>query len=390
MRPASVLLLSVLTVIAFLSCGGSSDDTPDTPVPQPKENPIVFSGSLSEGKSESQTQSRAGETSVPLYEYPTAEAGHTSFHAWSYKTKTSDPLAIDEVMKDYTVNWTSGSAGTTISNTNDWEYVGQGSTPQTIKYWDYSAVDYRFFGYSGTAPAPSYTFEAGVLKSVSLTFSVNAETEATPTATSPLYSTLWKKTGTALSASNQPVVLTFIRPIARVRFIFTYVEGVTFDRKDLHDISFKPTNTQKGTAKNGTVTISYPLTGEKETWTSTVSDPFITFNIDYFETPEPGVLSTDPNYISDKAHHWYYVLPRLGPGDGEESQGSYTLSVMVGNTEEPTVCQVPAEYMTWAPGYDYTYIFKLTASGSVSLSNVQVAINEWHVKDAVEHPVYNW
>ena len=64
------------------------------------------------------------------------------------------------VFDNYQVNWAASTAGTTQSNTSDWEYVGlealapsgiAGNT-QSIKYWDYTADQYDFIAYStGTA-----------------------------------------------------------------------------------------------------------------------------------------------------------------------------------------------------------------------------------------------
>jgi len=60
------------------------------------------------------------------------------------------------VFDNYQVNWTVNTAGTTQSNTSDWEYVGtsapdvsgiKGKT-QSIKYWDYTAEQYDFIAYS--------------------------------------------------------------------------------------------------------------------------------------------------------------------------------------------------------------------------------------------------
>lgn len=67
------------------------------------------------------------------------------------------------VFDNYVVKYSANSAGTTESNTNNWEYVGQthsaiGTDPasqiersvieQTIKYWDYSQPQYDFVAYS--------------------------------------------------------------------------------------------------------------------------------------------------------------------------------------------------------------------------------------------------
>ena len=413
MRLACILLLAVVTALV-VSCGGS-DDASDIPTPNPPSPPqpnvekaINFSGSLSEDGSETHARTRAGET-VPLQDYN----HHTTFHAWSYKTKTTEPLKLEVVMKNYSVWYADNTAYTTTSNSNNWEYVGDAGThgtvtltnDQTIKYWDFKAPEYRFFGYSGpddNTVTKTYEPSEAEPTSVKLTFTVEADKEAQATASSPtidvsklpLYSRLWTKSGADISLSVRPVTLQFIRPIARVRFIFTFVEGVTFERKDLHDMTFGPTyasSSDIGIAKDGTVTITYPLTGTaEESWASSANSYYhpAYFDIDYYEDPETAVvpLYTNSNYPGN-SHHWNYVLPRLGVGDG--GQGPYTLSVIV-KDNEPTTCEVPAEFMTWAPGHDYTYLFKMAASGSVSLDAVQVAVRNWNGKDPIDYPVYNW
>jgi len=67
--------------------------------------------------------------------------------------------ATGMVFDNYQVNWTTNTAGTTQSNTSDWEYVGlpflapstlvnNEGVLQSIKYWDYSADQYDFIAYS--------------------------------------------------------------------------------------------------------------------------------------------------------------------------------------------------------------------------------------------------
>lgn len=79
-----------------------------------------------------------------------------------YATKHASAEAADAtndmaVFTNYKVEYTENSAGHTTSNTNNWEYVGltpyantkvsPAATQQTIKYWDYSAVNgYTFYG----------------------------------------------------------------------------------------------------------------------------------------------------------------------------------------------------------------------------------------------------
>ena len=107
------------------------------------------------------------------------------------------------VFDNYLVGYTYNSAGTTESNTNNWEYVGlqsgitgrmTGDTwtslhaagpakSQTIKYWDYSTTQYDFYAYStGTClaipvPAVAAAPEAGQIQ----VSRINQVTTAAPT-----------------------------------------------------------------------------------------------------------------------------------------------------------------------------------------------------------------
>lgn len=59
-----------------------------------------------------------------------------------------------DVFRDYTVNWETNSAGTTLTNTSGWDYAGINNAfadptyEQTVKYWDWSQDYYNFTGYS--------------------------------------------------------------------------------------------------------------------------------------------------------------------------------------------------------------------------------------------------
>ena len=76
--------------------------------------------------------------------------------------KSGNAIAGTTVFDNYQVQWTANTAGTTASNTADWEYVGiTAAAPskvtgeQTIKYWNYSTGQYDFIAYS--------TGDAGVI-----------------------------------------------------------------------------------------------------------------------------------------------------------------------------------------------------------------------------------
>ena len=67
-----------------------------------------------------------------------------------------DGTTMTVTMPDYIVSYNDNTAGTTESNTSNWEYVGTtaedpstiAGNKQTIKYWDYSTTQYDFIAYS--------------------------------------------------------------------------------------------------------------------------------------------------------------------------------------------------------------------------------------------------
>lgn len=73
-------------------------------------------------------------------------------------TAPSNPAHWQDVFQNYVLTWGANTAGTSLSNSSGWEYVGGTSvgpydsehgtttpTTQTIKYWDYGASPYNFF-----------------------------------------------------------------------------------------------------------------------------------------------------------------------------------------------------------------------------------------------------
>lgn len=373
-RSVGTLLLLTAMVFTVVSCSGSDDaPAPNPPVPpQPGiEKPIVFSGNLSEGKSESHARTRAGlETILP--------DGQKNFKVWTVKnTGYTDPNYTDPqfVMWNYNVKWIENSAGTTTSNSHDWEYVNQQegtATEQSIKYWDYDAKAYRFFGYAGTNVTVSPASPASNTTSVSLSFTVpaaatNPQSEPVTQPASPYYSKLWFSTGNPTVYPNkqfgQPVQLEFLKPYVKVRFLFRQSESAETVFV-LTGQSFKPTDATKTIATAGTFSVTYHLTGTatEESWSVTDNES----------------LPSDEGFKVDD--RWYVVLPA-------KNQGTYTLSVSVNN--DPRTVVVPAQYMEWQPGYEYTYIFKITDAGGVELESVQAGFNPWTVRTG-EREIYNW
>ena len=344
------------------------------------ETAITFSGH----EEEEQLITRAG---TPLSE------SATSFKVWGYKNMdynegTSVYSGEQTVFPGYTVTWYSNSAASTTSNSSNWEYVTAGPPAQTIKFWDWSAAAYRFYAVTGEAYDAD---EDGVWggneyksNATASTHEIVLQTDATSSgamAATPFFTRLWFSTGKlpeyASRQFGKPVVLEFLKPYARVRFIFKYVyprEGIM-----LSDVGFKPSDGSK-IARKGTVTVSYPLTGTdiKESYTTTANlseGTLDKFSEDYDPENEVKVYTETDN-------GWYVVVPN-------NAQGSYTLSVNINGGIEAKTAVVPEAYMQWLPGYSYTYIFKILDEGGVKIDLVETAVTPWTEMNAT-HAVYNW
>lgn len=349
------------------ACGGGGDDiaTPVTPAPTPSPvtptptpsmpTAIAFMGSIPEEQSENHGATRAEEEGLETY--------YKQFKVWAFKHLDS---ATENVMDGYTVRWVENSAGTALSNTHGWEYVNQQSldeTEQSIKYWDYSASAYRFFGvapesYSGSVSGDYYV----------LTFEDVDVTADEGIAAAPYFSELWYSSDK--SQYGKPVKLLFKQPVSKVRFRFTSDDPRVAADAVLSGISFRPTDGSK-IYRKGNFTLRYPLTGAdtRESFSVANTDP-------------ATALDALTEHYTDANQKWYTVLPANG-------QGTYTLEVTI-NGGDPKTAVVPAEFMNWQPGFEYTYIFKINEEGGVSIDVVQSAFTEWADDQTGEHVIYNW
>lgn len=378
--------IGLLALTGLLGCSQETQDTPDSPLPLEPEIPetaIVFSANQAD---ETAMVTRAGNS---LH-----DKGVTAFKTWGYKNMTYDNTTdsypddgLQTVIPGYTVSWQDNSAATTTTNSNGWDYILNTHPEQTVKFWDWNARAYRFFGVTGNIDGTLRDYAND--KAYELTMTADATTTEAIAAT-PYISTLWFSTGNReffpTKEFGRPVQLEFIRPFARVRFIYKYVfprEGLTIE-----DQEFKPatdyTDIEADKVKialKGSVTVSYPLTGTdtKETY-STAADADKSIRLEKFTTDyDPD--DDDKDYSGTGTDNgWYTVFPNA-------NQGSYKLSLRINNALR--TCTVPAEYMNWLPGYSYTYVFKINEEGGVEIDMVQSAFIPW-VEMEGSKTVYNW
>lgn len=372
------ILTIPLMALCLYSCAGSGQEEPDVPTQpeEPKEVSISFGGNSGTWQDAPTTRANK-ETGL--------ETISKTFKVWGYKTTggnyTSGFDQSQNVMNGYTVNWTQQTANTTSSNTADWEYVGIAN--QTIKYWDYSATSYRFFAYSiptaaGNITAPSFsgplTTEGSTNLHASFSIPFNYDKDATNVST-PYISDLWMSDNQNFENRKYGacVKLTFAPIITKVRFKFNYQAE---SQVSITNISFRNVNNAPSPT-SGNIIITYPITGmdtqASYIWetTGTETEP-INFTIPYEE-------EGDLNHQTTTRKKWYFVPPL---GDSKTTQQSAYIITADINGKKATAT-VPAEFMQWKAGYQYTYIFKITEAGTnIAFTNMQV--EKW-----VETPIKN-
>ena len=378
MRPMGLIgTMGLIGLMSLMSC--SAEPEAEAPVPA-TGTAICFSGQ--QGEEQVTRGNKAyGAYGLTRATTPLKDKGVTYFTVWAYKNMSESSGNygdLQNVIPGYTVKWSDNSAGTTTTNSDGWEYVNQqndNQEEQTIKYWDWGAAAYRFFGVTGNEDYYSTNETYGANKTYEITVEVNALNPVLI----PYVSQLWFSTGNISNYPTRefgkPVQLVFTKPYSKVRFIYNYVtprEGVV-----LANQSFKPTNGNM-IARVGTVTVSYPLTGTAKEESYTVKSESAGVLRDFTEDYDPD---NDAKTYYETDNGWYSVLPNNG-------QGSYTLSVAINNDRK--TCVVPAEFMRWLPGYSYTYIFKINAEGGVEIQEVKSAYMTSWVEMEGDYAVYNW
>ena len=146
-------ILAAAASVALASCTNDElvGNSPGTE--KPSTNGVIAFGGLAPAM-----------TRADLYGEGAATKLGNKFVVYGTKHNVGNPVAAENntadndvvVFNNFQVKWTTGSAGTTASNSSDWEYVGLQAydatpTSQAIKYWDYSAAEgYTFYAFSSS------------------------------------------------------------------------------------------------------------------------------------------------------------------------------------------------------------------------------------------------
>lgn len=316
-------------------------------------------------------------------------------------------MATDGKLKSVFVNYSVwDDVNNTTSNTKGWEYVGtkEGATngtgnisldkDQTIKFWDYSASEYRFVAGS---PISAFTYNVPVtdeskeIKSATITGlagHINANEAEQAITTNPVYIAepiVVKKT-----EYQEPVQFSFKRQQAMVRVgLYETIPGYS-----ITEINFYKAGGSKAEAVNNII-----LTSGTENYFVGGSDVKGTITYDWTgATPSYTYTYTDETYI--KSQNWYAgkfephnalatvstaAVAKLYGKDNDMSTNGYftviptpsattaapilikcdyTLTSDDGSGETIKVtgatAAIPAAYSKWDVNTRYTYLFKIS------------------------------
>jgi PBP1b-binding outer membrane lipoprotein LpoB len=349
-----------------------------------------------------------GQTRSTLAGKYAADALGSKFVVYGIKHTTSGSSVVNQdVFKNYLVEWTNNSAGTSESNTNNWEYVGTALTAtekekvtpnaeaQTVKYWDYSADQgYTFTAFSGS----SFLGKTGAAirkitdgsDDYANGYQITVPSSATPNEI--YFSDRVKVTSTDY---DKPVVLTFRNFGSKVRVgFYETVPGYSvkinkfyFDNtavtsstpavttfaamtaKSTDNFKAALRNVGSSTSSNNILTVTYnnaasgienqpTVVGTTVTYTNTLS-------LGSGITSATALAETSSNPTWDTGSGDYtFVYPNEACNQPMLIRCDYTLTSTDGSNEKIEIKNarvvVPAEYCQWKPNFAYTYLFKIS------------------------------
>ena len=317
------------------------------------------------------------------------------------------------VFDHYNVNYVTGTANTTASNTKGWEYVGQGQAvngaqgnlaaaatkAQTIKFWDNSCSSYDFLafsmgkGYTGEGGTKEYATPTAVKKDKLSSEAYTLKGDVNTLGECYISDMVTVAKGDK-GYKNESVNMQFRHASSKVRIaLYETVPGYVISNVKFHTDSYSNGEYTEGQTKGvlygtcnnaGTLTVSFPTTGTDNKSKSDYNKAHVSFSpeatngtVNKVEFGEVSYEYQKENQIADKSKYlsqsaakpsycggYINVLPAETNSSPANLRIDYKLTATDGSGEEINVknakATVPTQYTAWKHGYAYTYIFKIS------------------------------
>ncbi len=385
-------ILTAAASIALASCTNDEIVGQGPGVDKPTTNGVIAFGGLAPAM-----------TRADLYGGDAATKLGNKFVVYGTKhTAAEDNTATNDavVFNNFQVAYTASTAGTTASNSSDWEYVGlqaYDATPssQGIKYWDYSAAQgYTFYAFSSSNI--SYPANGSDLVSVTKvttdgTTLYNKGYQVTVKDGANL-NNLYFSDRVEVPKTNydKTVSLTFRNIGAKVRVgFYETIPGYSVKIDNFYiDNDASSAVTSFAAMENAKTDGFYAALQNVKSDVDQELD--VTYYSSGTEKNRPQITNPDAGYyyslklgnnligndLSDNAgsptwdtsdatdNHYTPVFPFEGNTNPMLVKLDFTMTATDGSGDVIKVrgarAIVPAEYVKWKPNFAYTYIFKIS------------------------------
>lgn len=326
-----------------------------------------------------------------------------------YGTKTKDAVE-SPVFDNYWVEYDASTAGSTLTNSNDWEYSGKISKKgavQTVKYWDYSAQRFDFVAAAGLADNELISstkdgFRVNVADASAMTgIYVADRITATPTAQAPTATT------PATEAYKNTIQFQFRRMGAQMRIgfyetvpgyavkdlVFYYIGAPSGSKEVGVGGAFPTSGKYTVTYDDATnaATVKFAGSDNKQVFSNTFGKLDYTYALTQEGVTDKPYLNTDGKasatavnaFIGTSSSQATYgkgtytidgtagvtsaykpILPSEDNTMKMQIRVDYTLIALDGSGDSIHVrdayVSVPAAYLQWKPNFSYTYLFKIS------------------------------
>ena len=338
-----------------------------------------------------------------------------NFVVVGFKGSATEAANTNLVFDHYNVNYATGTANTTASNTKGWEYVGQdqnvrgaqgklaATTAQTIKYWDNSCTSYDFLafsmgqGYPDDGSTKKYATPTAVnkenLKDAAYTLKGDVNTLGECYISDMVTVAKGEK-----GYKNEAVNMQFRHASSKVRIaLYETVPGYVISDVKFHSDTYSSGNYTEGEAEGalfgtfnnkGTMTVYFPTTGTANKTNPDHNKAHVNFtadqvdgtvnvqkfgNVNYGNQVEDAIAegntylsqsAAKPSYCGTGTSYYQSVLPAENASQPANLRIDYKLTATDGSGEVINVknatATIPANYTAWKHGYAYTYIFKIS------------------------------